>query len=152
MWCDVHHILCSLMFSAYVWWHSDGCQELWGWETEGTVFGIFRFHMPNAKSWQEELTNIHLFHFNIYGRMSLTYNPEPLKRFNSFSITIQTYTIATAFCAHLCLFATLVFPGRQYFWHHHHFLWQYHRGFLKPSFISTICAEKDITLPESLQL
>ena len=67
---DVHHITVwvdkkyySSMFSAYVWWHSDGCQELWGWETEGPVFGIFRFHMPNAKSWQEELTNIHIFKY-----------------------------------------------------------------------------------------
>ena len=58
---------------------------------------------------------IHLFHFYIYGRMSLTYNPEPLKRFNSCSITIQTYIIATAFPAHSCLFVTLVYPGRQYF-------------------------------------
>ena len=27
LWCSSY---CSLMFSAYVWWHSDGCQELWG--------------------------------------------------------------------------------------------------------------------------
>ena len=127
--CDVHHIVvwCFLRMCGDTVMDAKNSEVR---KQRGRFFGIFRFHMPNAKCWQEELTNIHLCHFNIYGRIRLIYNPEPLNRFKFCSITIRTYIIATAFPTHLCLFVTLVFPGRQYFWHYHHFLWQYHRGIL----------------------
>ena len=83
--------------------------------------------MPKADRRSSQIfTYSSMCNFRIYSRTSLTYDPDP--SIQSWLCRIQSNIIATAFPAHLYLFVTLVFPGHQFFPHHNHFQWHYHRG------------------------